>query len=264
MSSASTQQATPSIGTLAHNQFDPSRLIVALDVPSANNALALCKELAPLGVMVKVGMQLYYQVGPTLLKDIQALGLPVFVDLKLHDIPNTVAKASESLTRHGAGFFNVHASGGLAMMQAGRNAATQQAKALNIAKPIMIGVTVLTSMDDSQLKHELAVSRSLGDQVVALAKLTQDAGLQGVVCSAQEVPLIRKECGDAFLLVTPGIRLAGADVQDQSRVMTPAKAIEAGSDYLVIGRPITQAISVRESASAILEEMRLAFEAYRQ
>ncbi|MGE0199417.1 MAG: orotidine-5'-phosphate decarboxylase [Candidatus Melainabacteria bacterium] len=231
------------------------RLIVALDLPDAETALALARQIAPLGVTFKVGMQLFYETGPDLVRQLQAESGRVFVDLKLHDIPTTVAKATRSLMSHGVSFLNVHATGGQAMMSAAAEAAQAAAAEFSLPDPILLGVTVLTSMDQAQLNDWLRVPGKLSEQVVHLAKLSQQSGLQGVVCSAQEAPLIREACGPDFLLVTPGIRPAGSAADDQSRMLTPAQALQQGSDYLVVGRPITADGDPVAATSAILADM---------
>ncbi len=234
------------------------RLMVALDVPTGADALRLAQTLQSLNVGLKLGMQLFYREGVTILSQLQALTPLLFVDLKLHDIPNTVASASESLVANGVQFFNVHTLGGGPMMRAAADRARTTAEALGRPKPLVIGVTVLTSHSVSQLQEQLRVGLSLEDYVVHLAWLAQESGLDGVVCSAQEAAKIRKACGPEFLLVTPGIRPVGSVTNDQSRIVTPSDAIQAGADYLVVGRPITQAPDPLQAAQAILEEMRQA------
>lgn len=231
------------------------RIIVALDVPDKESALKLVQQLSPLGVRFKIGMQLYYSTGAGIIKEIKAIGGSVFTDLKLHDIPTTVGKASQSLVETGSDFFNVHCSGGSMMMKTARTMADEKANALGLDSPIIIGVTVLTSMDDNTLLSELGVGHSTEIQALHLAKLAQDSGLDGVVCSAQEAPKIRDLCGDDFILVTPGIRPAEGDTQDQHRVVTPDEAVANGSDYLVIGRPITQADNPVSATQAIIESL---------
>lgn len=249
-----------------------SRLIVALDTPTEQQALQLVKMLLPLGVTFKIGMELYYQSGSRILEKIQTLATKqqnpnnnpfVFLDLKLHDIPNTVEKASFQLAYQGATFFNVHASGGKAMMQAAKKGSVngwQQRKKDNLPTtekpPQLIGVTILTSINDTVLSETLQTNLTAGQTALHLAKLTKDSGLDGVVCSAKEVETIKQHCGKDFILVTPGIRPASYNTQDdQSRVMTPEKALLNGSDYLVIGRPVTQASSPLESAQNIITEI---------
>lgn len=213
---------------------DP-RVIVALDYPDARPALALAARLDPAACRLKVGKELFTAAGPELVRELVGKGFGVFLDLKFHDIPNTVAAACRASAELGVWMLNVHASGGRKMMEAAREAVDSSAH-----KPLLIAVTVLTSMDEAGL-HEIGIARSPREQVLHLAGLAQQSGLDGVVCSAQEATDLRANFGQDFALVTPGIRPAGADAGDQSRIMTPEKAIQAGADYLVIGRPITQA-----------------------
>ena len=240
------------------------RLIVALDVSEYEQAIQLVDQLQPLGLTFKVGMELFYSEGMRVVDAIQERGCFTFVDLKLHDIPTTVRKASQSLASQGVGFFNVHCSGGQAMMEAAVEGARSGAQTEGRNVPLVIGVTVLTSTSPEVLRDELKVEQPLQDYVVHCALQAQSAGLDGVVCSAQEAPLIRNACGDDFLLVSPGIRphVAGQTrVDDQVRVLTPSQALQNGSDYLVIGRPITQSAEPLEAAQAILHEMALAVDA---
>jgi len=240
-------------------QNTSERLIIALDLPTGPEAIALAEQLRPLGVTFKVGMQLYYKEGMSVVRALQSTGQKsgstVFLDLKLHDIPNTVAQATASLVSQGVRFFNVHATGGPEMMTASAESACKAAADTGQAPPVVIAVTLLTSISPTQLKSALKVHDSVEDYVVHLAKQVKDCGLAGVVCSPQEAPLIRKACGKDFLLITPGIRPTGSGADDQARVMTPRDALEAGADYLVIGRPITTASNPLAAAKAILEEM---------
>ncbi|MGI1677473.1 MAG: orotidine-5'-phosphate decarboxylase [Cellvibrionaceae bacterium] len=210
-----------------------SRLVVACDFAKAEDCLTFVKQLKPEDVRLKVGKELFAVGGPELVKALVAQKFDVFLDLKYHDIPNTVAKAVAAAARLGVWMVNVHASGGSKMMKAAKKALENFEK-----PPLLIGVTVLTSMSEEDLL-ELDIQKTPEEQVKHLAKLAKDSGLDGVVCSAQEASVLKKMCGDDFVLVTPGIRPEGADTNDQQRVMTPVKAIEAGSDYLVMGRPIT-------------------------
>lgn len=212
-----------------------SRLIIALDFPTAEQALAFVKPLDPQQCKLKVGFELFVAAGPDFVRTLVQQGFAVFLDLKFHDIPNTVASACKAAAQLGVWMINVHASGGAKMMQA-----AQQALQSFENPPKLIAVTVLTSMDKAQLSGT-GVSADPDQQVLHLARLTADSGLDGVVCSAQEAGLLRKALGDDFLLVTPGIRPEGSDQGDQSRVMTPAQARDAGVSYVVVGRPITQA-----------------------
>jgi orotidine-5'-phosphate decarboxylase len=224
-------------------------VIVALDFPSAAEALNLAQRLSPSLCRVKVGKELFTRAGPALVEELQELGFEVFLDLKFHDIPNTVAGAVRAAAELGVWMVNVHASGGRRMMEA-----AVEALAPFSQPPILLGVTVLTSMSDQDLQ-ELGYSETAQQRVARLAALTVKSGLDGVVCSAQEVEALRGQCGEAFCLVTPGIRLAGDDAGDQRRVMTPAKALALGSDYLVIGRSITAADDPLAALQRVHEEL---------
>ena len=232
------------------------QLLVALDVETGERALQLASALAGVAGGFKVGNRLFTSEGPALVRTLVDGGSRVFLDLKYHDIPNTVEQAVEAAVRTGAWMINVHASGGTAMMQAAARAARDTAGTLGRPSPLMIAVTVLTSMDQEALRA-VGVERPVLDQVLALARMTQAAGLQGVVASAQETSAIRKACGPGFQIVTPGIRgaSAGADRNDQSRTMGPAEAIRAGASYIVVGRPIIAAADPRAAAEAIVEEL---------
>jgi orotidine-5'-phosphate decarboxylase len=229
------------------------RIITALDVENKAQALALIRQLDK-AVMFKVGLELFTAEGPALLREIKALGKGVFLDLKLHDIPNTVGEAARIGVRHGARMMTIHTSGGGDMMARAAATAGEEAEKLGIAKPILLGVTVLTSLKNEDLASIGMIPDTSG-QVLRLAALAKASGLTGVVCSAQEIEIVRKEVGPEFLIVTPGIRPAGAAVQDQKRVMTPALAVAKGSNYLVIGRPITQAASPADAFAKIVEEL---------
>ncbi len=222
-----------------------SRVIVALDFPTAAEALAFVERLDPASCRLKVGFELYVAAGPALIEALRDRGFEIFLDLKFHDIPNTVASVCRVAADLGVWMMNVHASGGLAMMSAAREAIEQVSQ-----RPYLIAVTVLTSMDQSDL-NGLGIDRTPGDQALMLAGLARDAGLDGVVCSAQESAWMRERYGKEFLLVTPGIRPASAEVGDQKRVMTPVDAIGAGSSHLVIGRPITRA----DDPQAVLDQI---------
>jgi orotidine-5'-phosphate decarboxylase len=209
-------------------------VIVALDFDNQRAALDLAEQLDPTQCRLKVGKELFTAAGPTLVKALVERNFDVFLDLKFHDIPNTAAKAVSAAADLGVWMANVHASGGSRMMSAAREALEQQGSPM-----LLIGVTVLTSMDESDLL-EIGIQRSPSEQVLHLAQLTQNCGLHGVVCSAQEASSLKSDLGAEFQLVTPGIRLADSVVDDQRRIVTPQKAMQLGSDYLVIGRPITQ------------------------
>ena len=213
---------------------DP-RIIVAFDYADAKSALALADRLSPQLCRLKVGKELFTAVGPQLVEQLQRRGFDIFLDLKFHDIPNTVAQACKAAAGLGVWMVNVHALGGRRMMEA-----AQEALASVQNPPKLIAVTVLTSMGQEDLS-ELGITASPAQLVLHLAQLARSSGMDGVVCSAQEAALLRRECGEEFCLVTPGIRPADAALDDQSRVMTPRAARERGSDYLVIGRPVTRA-----------------------
>jgi len=212
-----------------------SKLIIALDFPSAELARDFVKQLSPSDCKLKVGFELFVNAGPDFVKQLVDLGFDVFLDLKFHDIPNTVASACVSAADLGVWMMNVHASGGDIMMKA----AKQALESANSTSKL-IAVTVLTSMDQAQLKT-INVTENPQNQVRHLAQLTKNASLDGVVCSAQEAKLLREQLGNDFLLVTPGIRPKGVDAGDQRRIMTPKEAYQAGVSYIVVGRPITQA-----------------------
>ncbi|MEY4093761.1 MAG: Orotidine 5-phosphate decarboxylase [Acidobacteriota bacterium] len=226
-------------------------ILVALDVESAAKAVELADALRGSVGGFKIGKQLFTAAGPSMVRELTSRGDRVFLDLKFHDIPNTVAGAVQSAVSTGAWMVNVHASGGSAMMKAAGESARKTAEQLGQPRPLVIAVTVLTSMDDAALQ-EIGVGRPMIEQVVHLARLAQDSGLDGVVASPQEVPAIRKACGADFQIVTPGIRPADQQGKDdQARTLTPAEAIAAGSSYLVIGRPITAAPNPRKAAETI-------------
>ena len=231
------------------------KIIVALDVDTEQEALALTAALKDHVGAFKLGLQLYNNTGPGIVQKIAEAGGRVFLDLKFHDIPNTAARAAEAVVGLGAFMFNVHASGGKKMMADTAAAAKARAKKLGIAAPLLIGVTVLTSMSEQELQGELGVTRTLPDHVAGLAKLCQEAGLDGVVASAKEIPWIRKACGEEFLIVTPGIRPAWAAGDDQSRIVTPKDALQQGANYIVVGRPLTKAENPAEAAKRLLAEI---------
>jgi orotidine-5'-phosphate decarboxylase len=234
---------------LTHRSAAVPKIIVALDYADAASALKLVSQLDPGLCRLKVGKELFTAAGPQLVEALASKGFDIFLDLKFHDIPNTVARACEAAGKLGVWMLNVHASGGLAMMQAARNAISESKH-----QPLLIAVTVLTSMDESAL-NQTGVNGNVEDQVMRLAKLTQQAGLDGVVCSAQEAALLRGALGKEFCLVTPGIRPADAKADDQSRITTPVEAIRLGASYLVIGRPITQAADPLQALQKIHEQI---------
>ncbi len=232
---------------LKANQPDArDRIIVALDVPDRERALQLVRELRDSVAMFKVGLQLYIAEGPEIVKAIREEGAGVFLDLKLHDIPNTVGRAVESAAKLGASMLTLHLSGGDEMIRAAVDAAPPDL--------LLLGVTVLTSSSEKTLS-QTGIAGGLDDQVMRLAKLGQASGLRGFVASAQELPSLRRELGKDAQLVIPGIRPTGEAVGDQKRVMTPGNAIRAGADFLVIGRPITDALDPRAACREISAEI---------
>ena len=232
------------------------RLIVALDTDDGEDIDWLCMTLIEIVRWVKIGFQAFSALGMEAFPWFDQNGHKVFVDLKFHDIPNTVARDVGMMTKHGANMINMHASGGLEMMQAARMSAYKVSTERNILPPVLLGVTILTSIDETGFQHNFGSERQLTEQVVYLAQLAQEAGLDGVVASPLEIEPIRKACGDRFLIVTPGIRPTWAESDDQRRVTTPAEAIRRGADYIVVGRPIIEAEDPLEAAEMILEEMR--------
>jgi orotidine-5'-phosphate decarboxylase len=226
-----------------------SPLIIALDYPSLDAALCMADQLDPSRCRVKVGKELFTRSGPAVLEALHGRGFEVFLDLKFHDIPNTVASAVEAAAEQGVWMVNLHASGGRAMMEAAATRLAQQRLATHL-----IAVTVLTSMQASDLE-DVGVSSSVSDQVTRLAQLARQSGLHGVVCSAQEATQLASLYGDEFLKVTPGIRPAFAAANDQQRIMTPRDALQAGSTHLVVGRPVTQAEHPMDALKAIEQEL---------
>ena len=228
-----------------------SRVIVALDVPALREATDLAARLAPYLAAVKIGSQLFTAEGPRAVRAMHDLGLRVFLDLKFHDIPNTVAGAIASARALRVWMVNVHASGGAAMLKA----AAQAVAAFPVGeRPLILAVTVLTSLSETDIKTTLGTTRTVPQQVEHLARETQAAGLDGVVASPHEIGLIRKACGPGFLIVTPGVRPTDGAINDQHRVMTPGEAIAAGADFVVVGRPILAAADPVEAARRIALE----------
>ena len=224
-------------------------VFVALDTPSLDRASELARALKPFVGGVKLGLEFYGANGPEGVRAVVATGIPVFLDLKLHDIPNTVSGAMKALAPLGAAIVNVHASGGAAMMRAAAEAARSSERRAKI-----IAVTVLTSLEDRDLA-EIGLSGTALAQAIRLATLAKQSGLDGVVCSPHEIAAVRAACGSGFLIVTPGVRPAGGELGDQKRVMTPLQAVEAGADILVIGRPITAAPDPVQAARQIAAEI---------
>jgi orotidine-5'-phosphate decarboxylase len=225
------------------------RVIVALDYPDAAGALALADRLDPVSCRLKVGKELYTAAGPALVGKLVQSGFGVFLDLKYHDIPNTVASACAAAAGLGVWMINVHAMGGRAMMIAAREAVARVAR-----PPKLIAVTILTSLGAADLA-DIGLTGSPQEAVVRLARLAQDCGLDGVVCSPQEASILRRQCGQSFVLVTPGIRPAESGKDDQQRIATPRQAIADGADYLVIGRPVTRAPDPLAALRAINAEI---------
>jgi orotidine-5'-phosphate decarboxylase len=232
------------------------RLLVALDVDGTDRALGMAEQVRGIAGGLKVGSRLFTTAGPDLVRRLVDSGARVFLDLKFHDIPNTVAQAVDAAVRTGAWMITVHASGGAAMMASAARAAATAAADTGVQPPLVIGVTVLTSMDQDSLT-QTGVTRPLVEQVLALAHMAQAAGLHGVVASPQETAAIRQACGPQFAIVTPGIRgaSAGQEKNDQSRTLGPAEAVKAGATYIVVGRPIIAAPDPRGAAQAIVEEL---------
>ncbi len=232
------------------------KLMVALDYPLAEQARELIQALEGIPCYMKVGMQLFYTAGPDFVKELKSKGYSVFLDLKMHDIPNTVKGGANSITRLGVDMFNVHAAGGVKMMAAARKGVMSALEAdATLKQPLMIGVTQLTSTNQDTLNREIGIPGSVEQSVLSYAAFTKEAGLDGVVASPLEVQAIKGQCGASFITVTPGIRPAGSHAGDQSRTLTPGEAVRQGTDYIVVGRPITEAPQPREAAEQIIEEM---------
>lgn len=230
------------------------RLIVALDVSTMDAMKSIVSSLGDSVSFYKVGMELFYAEGDQTVRYLQEHGKHVFLDLKLHDIPNTVAHGVSSLTRLGANLITIHGQGGPIMMKAAAEAARESAEKLGIERPKLLAITVLTSFDDESWTS-IGGQLPIADQVIRLAKLAKESGMDGVVCSALEAKMIRDACGPDFLIVTPGIRPSFASTNDQKRIATPSSALQDGASRLVIGRPITQAEHPQEAVRLIIEEM---------
>jgi orotidine-5'-phosphate decarboxylase len=231
------------------------RLIVALDVESLAEAERLLDRLQGLATRFKIGSQLFTAAGPPAVELVQKRGAEVFLDLKFHDIPNTVAGAAREATRMGVLMFNVHASGGRAMMKAAAESAATTARETGGRRPVVLAVTVLTSLDRGALSRELSVAASVEGHVLHLARMAAESGLDGCVASPNEIAALRTDRGTNWVIVTPGVRPAGSDSGDQSRIATPRAAVQAGARYLVVGRPITAASDPARAAEAVLAEM---------
>ncbi len=230
------------------------KLIVALDFPSAQAAALAAEKLRGHVGMFKVGLELFTAEGPVLTRYLVAKGDKVFLDLKFHDIPNTVRAAARQVAQLGVSILNVHASGGRRMMEAAREGAEEGARRIGRPRPLIVAVTVLTSLGDNDL-GEIGVAGGAEEAVIRLAQLARDAGLDGVVASPREVAALRGELGRDFVIVTPGVRPPAAATGDQVRVATPAAAVQAGADFLVVGRPITEATDPVKAADTIVAEM---------
>jgi orotidine-5'-phosphate decarboxylase len=236
-----------------------NRLIVALDVSTAHQARELVQTLHGVVGIFKIGSQLFTGAGPDIVREIIKSGSRVFLDLKFHDIPSTVAAAGAEATRLGVSLFNLHAAGGSEMMRRTAEAVSKTADAEGLTRPSVIAVTVLTSADAATLS-EIGISFSTEDQVRSLSLLAEASGMDGVVASPREIALVRSALKrESFLVVTPGIRPSGSELDDQKRVMTPAEAFSDGADYLVVGRPITGAKDPKQAAEHIIEEMARVF-----
>jgi orotidine-5'-phosphate decarboxylase len=229
------------------------KIIIALDVKNREEARAVLESL-PQARIFKVGLELFTAEGPTMLELVKSYEKEVFLDLKLHDIPNTVAGAVKAAVRHGVSMLTLHTSGGREMMKKAVEAARETAEKESKPLPLILGVTVLTSLKDNDLE-EIGFSSDSRNQVLRLARLAVEAGVEGIVCSPQEIELLRSELGNKIKIITPGIRPAWAEAQDQKRILTPGEAIQKGADYLVIGRPITQAQIPGEAFARVLEEL---------
>lgn len=232
------------------------RIILALDVDSQEEALDLVKKLAGQVGAFKVGMQLYNLAGPDIVHRINDLGGQVFVDLKFHDIPNTVAAAGRVMVKLGCMVFNIHAAGGQEMMTEVTRAVKEEGARQGLAVPLILAVTVLTSISQPELEHDMLIKGlKVKEVVVKWAQLAQQCGIDGVVCSPQEIQAIREACGTDFKIVTPGIRPSWSEAGDQKRITTPRQALELGADYMVIGRPIIKAADQAEAARRIIAEL---------
>lgn len=240
----------------ASSAMEPKdRIIVALDFPGLAAAVEMAEQVGPHVGLLKVGLELFNSAGPRAIREIRQLGAGIFYDAKLYDIPSTVAGAAAAAGRLGLSMLNVHALGGKVMMTAAKEAATRGAQEAGFPAPLVIGVTIVTSLGDREVREELGLEEPAREAALRLAVLAKEAGLDGVVCAMQEVREIKLRCGTGFLTVTPGIRPVWSARGDQSRIATPAQALAAGADYLVIGRPVTRAKDPRQAVARILAEM---------
>lgn len=230
-------------------------LIVALDTSSSEEAMRLVKELKDCVLYFKVGLELFTSAGPEIISKIKKEGNKVFLDGKFLDIPNTVAKAVSNLVRHKVDMLNIHLTGGMKMLYEAKNALVNTAKEINIELPKLIGVTILTSINEDMLKDDLQVNAQLADYVLHRAKLAEEATLDGIVCSPNEARKVREKTKKDFLIITPGVRPLWAEKNDQERVSTPKDAIKNGASHIVVGRPITQDKNPKDAAKKILDEI---------
>lgn len=230
------------------------KLIVALDVESKEKAISLVDKLKKYVKIFKIGSELFTSCGPGIIEEVISKGCRVFLDLKFHDIPNTVARSAQAAAKLGVFMFNVHAMGGPEMMKKCADAVREEAKKLKKEKPYIIAVTILTSMDENNLK-KIGVNDNMESQVLRLAQLAKDSGLDGVVASPSEIKPLRKAMGGNFIIVTPGVRPSWAATNDQKRISTPKEAIDSGASFIVVGRPITDAQDPVEAAKKILQEI---------
>tara|TARA_B100001564_G_C20630445_1_gene666897 strand:+ start:749 stop:1450 length:702 start_codon:yes stop_codon:yes gene_type:complete len=229
-------------------------VICAVDTTDIDYANTLCSKLSGHIGMIKIGLEFFTTHGPQGVEILAKCGIPIFLDLKLHDIPNTVAKTIKGLMQLDVALLTIHASGGFEMMSAAAQMAAQESERLGKPRPLVVGVTVLTSMNETDLA-QVGIQNLPDSQVSLLAKLAKEAGLDGVVCSPLEIEVVRAVCGNAFKTVVPGIRPEGSDKGDQKRILTPKEAMDKGADYLVIGRPITQSENPAQTAKAICDTL---------
>lgn len=231
------------------------KIIVALDVDNEEDAYMLVSQLSSTITFYKIGLKLFVSCGPRIITGLKKFGVRVFLDLKFHDIPNTVASAARVAVSYGVDMFNIHLSGGREMILRTVEAAEKKSVQMGIPCPQIVGVTVLTSFNQKNLQEEAGVQRSLIDHVLHLAQMARECGLNGIVASPREAQVVRKEIGDDFIIVTPGVRPLWAASGDQQRIMTPRRALQEGASYLVIGRPIIEHPSPREAAEKIVAEI---------
>lgn len=242
--------------TLPYSRSDVvKKICLALDIEEAGRAIQIAKTLKDHVGVFKIGLELFTSAGPSIVEAIADIGVPIFLDLKLHDIPNTVGKTARVLTRLGVSMFNVHASGGGEMIHAAVAAANEEAAKSGTKAPLVLAVTILTSIDQRALREQLMISSSVADAVLHFALMAKEQGAGGVVASPREIEIVRAACPNDFCIVTPGVRPAGADMGDQKRITTPSEAIKKGCDYVVIGRPILAAAEPVEAADSIIKEV---------